>query len=119
MRLPLTPEGAIFIKTEVTSIMETMRKSAKYLFTSESVTEGHPDKICDKISDSILDAILEDVAAKQALGQRFAVRIEQDNRVFRFFDQRDGDLPLARAEVNPEPVGQVSGHLIQGANGCG
>ena len=33
-----------------------MRKS---LFTSESVTEGHPDKICDQISDAILDAILE------------------------------------------------------------
>ena len=32
---------------------------AKRLFTSESVTEGHPDKICDKISDSILDAMLE------------------------------------------------------------
>ena len=32
---------------------------AKYLFTSESVTEGHPDKICDQISDAILDAILE------------------------------------------------------------
>ncbi len=32
---------------------------AKFLFTSESVTEGHPDKICDKISDSILDAMLE------------------------------------------------------------
>ncbi len=31
---------------------------AKYLFTSESVTEGHPDKICDKISDSVLDALL-------------------------------------------------------------
>ena len=31
----------------------------KVLFTSESVTEGHPDKICDKISDAILDAILE------------------------------------------------------------
>jgi len=30
----------------------------KKLFTSESVTEGHPDKICDKVSDSILDAIL-------------------------------------------------------------
>ncbi len=29
-----------------------------YLFTSESVTEGHPDKICDQISDAILDAIL-------------------------------------------------------------
>ena len=32
---------------------------AKHLFTSESVTEGHPDKICDQISDAVLDAILE------------------------------------------------------------
>ena len=32
--------------------------SRNYLFTSESVTEGHPDKICDQISDTILDAIL-------------------------------------------------------------
>ena len=31
----------------------------KWLFTSESVTEGHPDKVCDQISDSILDAVLE------------------------------------------------------------
>lgn len=30
-----------------------------YLFTSESVTEGHPDKICDQVSDAVLDAILE------------------------------------------------------------
>ena len=30
-----------------------------YLFTSESVTEGHPDKICDQISDSVLDSIIE------------------------------------------------------------
>ena len=32
----------------------------KKLFTSESVTEGHPDKICDQISDRILDAILKE-----------------------------------------------------------
>lgn len=32
--------------------------SSRYLFTSESVTEGHPDKICDQISDAILDALL-------------------------------------------------------------
>jgi S-adenosylmethionine synthetase len=31
----------------------------KLLFTSESVTEGHPDKICDQISDAVLDALLE------------------------------------------------------------
>ena len=34
-------------------------KMEKLLFTSESVTEGHPDKICDQISDAVLDAILE------------------------------------------------------------
>ena len=37
-----------------------MTSSASRLFTSESVTEGHPDKICDAISDSVLDAILTD-----------------------------------------------------------
>ena len=31
---------------------------AKRLFTSESVTEGHPDKLCDQISDAVLDAAL-------------------------------------------------------------
>ncbi len=34
-------------------------RTGKWLFTSESVTEGHPDKICDQISDSVLDAIIE------------------------------------------------------------
>ncbi|WP_339060555.1 methionine adenosyltransferase [Tepidibacillus marianensis] len=34
-------------------------QKGRHLFTSESVTEGHPDKICDQISDAILDAILE------------------------------------------------------------
>ena len=33
---------------------------SKYFFTSESVTEGHPDKICDQISDAVLDAVLAD-----------------------------------------------------------
>ena len=34
----------------------------KVLFTSESVTEGHPDKICDKISDAVLDALTSEYA---------------------------------------------------------
>ena len=33
--------------------------SDRYTFTSESVTEGHPDKMCDQISDAVLDAIFE------------------------------------------------------------
>ena len=40
----------------------------KKFFTSESVTEGHPDKVCDQISDGILDAILaEDPMARTAI----------------------------------------------------
>ena len=39
--------------------------SALRLFTSESVTEGHPDKICDQISDSILDNLLEQDASSR------------------------------------------------------
>ena len=39
-----------------------------YLFTSESVTEGHPDKIADQISDAVLDAILDKEARLEAMG---------------------------------------------------
>lgn len=45
-----------------------MAESNSFLFTSESVTEGHPDKICDQISDAILDAIFEKEAQLQAEG---------------------------------------------------
>lgn len=45
----------------------SMSKDGKYLFTSESVTEGHPDKICDQISDAILDDLM-----KQDPGSRVA-----------------------------------------------
>src|SRR5258708_10313998 len=38
--------------------MSNFMKNPKAFFTSESVTEGHPDKLCDQISDSVLDAIL-------------------------------------------------------------
>ena len=40
--------------------MTSIVDSSHYLFTSESVTEGHPDKMCDQISDAILDAIIGD-----------------------------------------------------------
>jgi S-adenosylmethionine synthetase len=47
--------------------MASIIDAEQYLFTSESVTEGHPDKMCDQISDAILDAILaEDTEARVA-----------------------------------------------------
>ena len=45
---------------------------SKMLFTSESVTEGHPDKICDKISDAVLDAILAQDPASRVACETFA-----------------------------------------------
>ena len=50
----------------------------KRLFSSESVTEGHPDKVCDQISDAILDAVLEQdpssrVAAETTVNTGYAM----------------------------------------------
>ncbi|WP_114965629.1 methionine adenosyltransferase [Alkalilacustris brevis] len=43
-----------------------------YLFTSESVSEGHPDKVCDRISDAVLDAFLAEEAAARVACETFA-----------------------------------------------
>ncbi len=40
--------------------MSTFMQSPQFFYTSESVTEGHPDKVCDQISDAVLDAIIAD-----------------------------------------------------------
>jgi S-adenosylmethionine synthetase len=53
------PEGAIYFLLEVTFMTTTFMNSPRYFFTSESVTEGHPDKMCDQISDGVLDACIE------------------------------------------------------------
>jgi S-adenosylmethionine synthetase len=47
--------------------MSSAGSSSRYVFTSESVTEGHPDKICDQVSDAVLDALLaQDPASRVA-----------------------------------------------------
>ena len=56
----------------------TFMSSRKLLFTSESVTEGHPDKLCDQISDAVLDAVIEQdpmarVACETAVKTGFVV----------------------------------------------
>jgi S-adenosylmethionine synthetase len=65
MRHPTTPavppEGREASHGHISENKEStgMESQGRYLFTSESVTEGHPDKIADQISDAILDAVLE------------------------------------------------------------
>jgi S-adenosylmethionine synthetase len=68
-------------------------KSAHYLFTSESVTEGHPDKLCDQVSDAVLDACLEQdpysrVACETATKTGFVMVLgEITTRAFVNFDE--------------------------------
>jgi hypothetical protein len=52
-------EGVIFIfRLKNKKIKEEFNMNSRYLFTSKSVTEGHPDKIADQISDAILDDVI-------------------------------------------------------------
>jgi S-adenosylmethionine synthetase len=57
--LPFHDREGIFFLTEALSMSTTFMESPSVMFTSESVTEGHPDKICDQLSDAVLDACLE------------------------------------------------------------
>ena len=56
----------------------------KYFFTSESVTEGHPDKMCDKIADKILDSALkQDKNSKMANGAALLINqnVQPKNKI--------------------------------------
>jgi S-adenosylmethionine synthetase len=50
--------------------MTSTTDAVPYVFTSESVTEGHPDKMCDQISDAILDALIRDANERKALNPK-------------------------------------------------
>src|SRR5262249_54594739 len=67
---PRTSRAALTTEKQVVSsrlFPQGARAMADFLFTSESVTEGHPDKVCDQVSDAILDAIIaQDKACRVA-----------------------------------------------------
>src|SRR6476661_4578347 len=54
----MTPRTSYFVLRLVVTMSTTFMQSPQLFFTSESVTEGHPDKIADQISDAVLDAIM-------------------------------------------------------------
>ncbi|MBI3548587.1 MAG: methionine adenosyltransferase [Elusimicrobia bacterium] len=51
-----------------------MQRKGRFYFTSESVTEGHPDKVCDQISDAVLDAVLTDDPTGRVACETFVTR---------------------------------------------
>ena len=79
-----------------------MRK-ADYLFTSESVAEGHPDKICDRISDCIVDAYLAaDPNARVA-----AETLSTTNRIVIAGEVR------GPASITPERIEQIARQAVR------
>ncbi len=87
------------------------------LFTSESVTEGHPDKVCDRISDSILDAILrEDPTARVAVETMVTTGLV--TVVGEVTTSAYVEIPkIVRAEVNA--IGYTSSAIGFDGNSCG
>ncbi len=79
-----------------------MRKGS-YLFTSESVSEGHPDKVCDRISDAILDAFLTHDAHSRVAVEAMSTT----NRVVLAGEVR------GPAEVDAEMIEQVARHAVK------
>jgi S-adenosylmethionine synthetase len=108
--------------------------SAHYLFTSESVTEGHPDKICDQISDAVLDACLEQdpisrVACETATKTGFVVllgeittraQINYDELVRKVVNQIGYDSSAKGFDGNScgvlVAIAQQSGDIAMGVN---
>ena len=92
--------------------------STGYLFSSESVTEGHPDKLADQISDAVLDAMLEQDAqqprrVRDARHDRRRVRLRRDHA-----RERVGRHPLGRARTITE-VGYTDAKFGLDGETCG
>ena len=76
-----------------------------YVFTSESVSEGHPDKVCDRISDAVLDAFLAEEPEARVAAETFATT----NRVV-----IGGEVGLS----DKEKLSSYMGHIDEIARAC-
>ena len=87
-----------------------------YTFTSESVTEGHPDKVCDTVADSILDACLD---AGGSLTGEHGVGMDKACSMPRMFSERDLHV-FERLRRAFDPVGICNpGKVIPTPRLCG
>ncbi|SEW37772.1 methionine adenosyltransferase [Cognatiyoonia koreensis] len=110
-----------------------------YIFTSESVSEGHPDKVCDRISDAVLDAFLTEEPEARVACETFAttnrvviggeVGLSDQSKLATFMDQIDGIARACIKDIGYEQkqfhhahcevtnlLHQQSAHIAQGVN---
>ncbi len=95
-----------------------------YLFTSESVSEGHPDKVCDQISDAILDAFLENdrrlgIADDSLANTRLGCETLATTNKIVIAGEGRGQAPLfckypdGRTEINREMIAQIARGVVK------
>jgi S-adenosylmethionine synthetase len=94
-----------------------------YLFTSESVSEGHPDKVCDQISDAILDAFLENdvklgIADDSQVNTRLGCETLSTTNKIVIAGEGRGQAPLfhkhgGKAVVNREMISQIARDVVR------
>lgn len=94
-----------FLTWQIDLLEHYLMARQDYIFTSESVSEGHPDKVCDRISDSILDAFLAEEPEARVACETFATT----NRVV-----VGGEVGLSDQSKLTEYMGQVEG-IVRGA----
>ena len=98
-------------------------RRANYLFTSESVSEGHPDKVCDQISDAILDAFIENdlklgIADQSAVNTRLGCETLCTTNKIVIAGEGRGQAPLfhkhgAKAVVNREMITEIARDVVK------
>jgi S-adenosylmethionine synthetase len=96
---------------------------ANYLFTSESVSEGHPDKVCDQISDAILDAFLENdiklgIADDSKVNTRLGCETLATTNKIVIAGEGRGQAPLFtkygdKAHINRELITQIARDVVR------
>jgi S-adenosylmethionine synthetase len=98
-------------------------RRANYLFTSESVSEGHPDKVCDQISDAILDAFIENdlklgIADQSSVNTRLGCETLCTTNKIVIAGEGRGQAPLfhkhgAKAVVNREMITEIARGVVK------
>ncbi|HEX4238113.1 MAG TPA: methionine adenosyltransferase [Xanthobacteraceae bacterium] len=98
-------------------------RRADYLFTSESVSEGHPDKVCDQISDAILDAFIENdlklgIADQSSVNTRLGCETLCTTNKIVIAGEGRGQAPLfhkhgAKAVVNREMITEIARGVVK------
>jgi S-adenosylmethionine synthetase len=98
-------------------------RRANYLFTSESVSEGHPDKVCDQISDAVLDAFIENdiklgIADESAVNTRLGCETLCTTNKIIIAGEGRGQAPLfhkhgEKAVVNREMIAEIARGVVK------